>query len=56
MQKGEVNFVFTDDRGADSIDVPAMNQLVEAGTYQLVRAEAMNTKMMVANSKNRKVR
>ena len=50
MQKGEVNFVFTDDRGADSIDVQAMNQLVDAGTYQLVRSEAMNTKMIVANS------
>ncbi|WP_440971542.1 staphylopine-dependent metal ABC transporter substrate-binding lipoprotein [Paenibacillus glucanolyticus] len=50
MQKGEVNFVFTDDRGADSIDVQAMNHLVDAGIFQLVRSEAMNTKMIVANS------
>jgi nickel transport system substrate-binding protein len=33
LHKGEVNFIFTDDRGTDSIDV-----------------EAMNTKMIVANS------
>ncbi len=50
LQKGEVNFVFTDDRGADSLDVEAMNQLVDSGDYQLVRSEAMNTKMIVANS------
>lgn len=50
LQKGEINFVFTDDRGADSIDVEAMNQLVDSGDYQLVRSEAMNTKMIVANS------
>lgn len=50
MQKGEVNFVFTDDRGADSIDVLAMNSLVDTGKYQLIRSEAMNTKMIVANS------
>lgn len=50
LQKGEVNFVFTDDRGADSLDVEAMNQLVDAGDYQLVRSEPMNTKMIVANS------
>ncbi|WP_373229986.1 nickel ABC transporter substrate-binding protein [Cohnella sp.] len=50
LQKGEVNFIFTDDRGADSIDVEAMNQLVKAGDYQLVRSKAMNTKMIVANS------
>jgi nickel transport system substrate-binding protein len=50
LQKGEVNFVFTDDRGADSIDVEAMNQLVDSGNYQLVKSEAMNTKMIVANS------
>ncbi|WP_088091090.1 nickel ABC transporter substrate-binding protein [Bacillus sp. OV166] len=49
LQKGEVNFVFTDDRGADSIDIEAMNQLVDSGDYQLVRSEAMNTKMIVAN-------
>lgn len=50
LQKGEVNFVFTDDRGADSLDVEAMNQLVKSGDYQLVRSEPMNTKMIVANS------
>lgn len=50
LQKGEVNFAFTDDRGADSMDVEAMNQLVDSGEYQLVRSEAMNTKMIVANS------
>lgn len=52
LQKGEVNFVFTDDRGADSLDVEAMNQLVESGDYQLVRSKPMNTKMIVANSSN----
>jgi nickel transport system substrate-binding protein len=50
LQKGEVDFVFTDDRGADSIDVEAMDQLVDSGDYQLVRSEPMNTKMIVANS------
>lgn len=50
IQKGEVNFVFTDDRGADSLDVEAMNQLVKSEDYQLVRSEPMNTKMIVANS------
>lgn len=50
LQKGEVNFAFTDDRGADSLDVESMNQLVEKGEYQLVRSEPMNTKMIVANS------
>lgn len=50
LQKGEVNFAFTDDRGADSLDIEAMNQLIDSGDYQLVRSEAMNTKMIVANS------
>ncbi|QNF29875.1 nickel ABC transporter, nickel/metallophore periplasmic binding protein [Metabacillus sp. KUDC1714] len=50
LQKGEVNVAFTDDRGADSLDVEAMNQLVDSGEYQLVRSEPMNTKMIVANS------
>ncbi|MEK4664550.1 nickel ABC transporter substrate-binding protein [Priestia sp. FSL H7-0729] len=50
LQKGEINFVFTDDRGADSIDVEAMDQLAESGDYQVVRSEAMNTSMIVANS------
>lgn len=50
LQKGEVNFVFTDDRGADSIDVEAMNRLIHMGKYQIVRSEPMNTKMIVANS------
>ncbi|MCQ6559950.1 staphylopine-dependent metal ABC transporter substrate-binding lipoprotein [Paenibacillus mendelii] len=50
LQKGEVNFVFTDDRGTDSIDVDAMQRLAETGDYQIVRSEPMNTKMIVANS------
>ncbi|MCC5801675.1 staphylopine-dependent metal ABC transporter substrate-binding lipoprotein [Rossellomorea vietnamensis] len=50
LQKGEVNFAFTDDRGADSLNVEAMNQLVDSGDYQVERSEAMNTKMIVANS------
>ncbi|WP_340014297.1 nickel ABC transporter substrate-binding protein [Paenibacillus sp. FSL K6-1318] len=50
LQKGEINFVFTDDRGADSIDVEAMDQLAESGDYQVIRSDAMNTNMIVANS------
>lgn len=50
LKKGEVNFAFTDDRGADSLDVEAMNELVDSGDYQLVRSEPMNTKLIVANS------
>lgn len=50
LKKGEVNFVFTDDRGTDSLDVEAMNQLVDSGDYQIVKSEPMNTKMIVANS------
>ncbi|MFM1655751.1 staphylopine-dependent metal ABC transporter substrate-binding lipoprotein [Brevibacillus sp. B_LB10_24] len=50
LQKGEVNFVFTDDRGADSIDVEAMKRLTDSGNYKIVRSEPMNTKMIVANS------
>ncbi|MFF2888584.1 staphylopine-dependent metal ABC transporter substrate-binding lipoprotein [Paenibacillus sp. NPDC057967] len=50
LQKGEVNFVFTDDRGADSIDVEAMERLTQTGEYQIIRSEPMNTKMIVANS------
>ncbi len=50
LQKGEVNFIFTDDRGADSLDVEAMQSLVDSGGYQLIRSEPMNTKMIVANS------
>ncbi len=50
LQKGEINFVFTDDRGADSIDVEAMDQLATSGEYQVVRSDAMNTAMIVANS------
>ncbi|MDX8345023.1 staphylopine-dependent metal ABC transporter substrate-binding lipoprotein [Rossellomorea sp. YZS02] len=50
LQKGEVNFAFTDDRGADSLNVEVMNQLVDSGDYQVERSEAMNTKMIVANS------
>ncbi|ASB89517.1 MULTISPECIES: staphylopine-dependent metal ABC transporter substrate-binding lipoprotein [Bacillus] len=50
LQKGEVNFAFTDDRGADSINIEAINQLVDSGDYQLVRSKQMNTKMIAANS------
>ncbi|PYI54297.1 staphylopine-dependent metal ABC transporter substrate-binding lipoprotein [Paenibacillus flagellatus] len=50
LQKGEVQFVFTDDRGADIIDVEAMKKLADSGDYRLVRSEPMNTKMIVANS------
>ncbi|WP_276575504.1 nickel ABC transporter substrate-binding protein [Paenibacillus sp. YPG26] len=50
LQKGEVNFIFTDDRGADSIDVEAMKQLADTGDYQIVTSEPMNTKLIVANS------
>ncbi|WNS45177.1 staphylopine-dependent metal ABC transporter substrate-binding lipoprotein [Paenibacillus sp. MMS20-IR301] len=50
LQKGEVNFVFTDDRGTDSIDTEAMDRLIAAGDYQVVRSEPMNTKVIVANS------
>lgn len=50
LQKGEVNFVFTDDRGADSIDVEAMERLAASGGYRIVRSEPMNTKMLAANS------
>ncbi|WP_336774277.1 staphylopine-dependent metal ABC transporter substrate-binding lipoprotein [Paenibacillus sp. MMO-58] len=50
LQKGEVDFVFTDDRGTDSIDVEAMNTLADSGKFQIVRSEPMNTKMIVANS------
>lgn len=50
LQKGEINFIFTDDRGADSIDVEAMNQLADSGDFQVIRSEAMNTNMIVANS------
>ncbi|QUL52191.1 nickel ABC transporter substrate-binding protein [Paenibacillus tritici] len=50
LQKGEVNFVFTDDRGTDSIDAEAMDRLAESEDYQVVRSEPMNTKMIVANS------
>ncbi|WP_127532672.1 staphylopine-dependent metal ABC transporter substrate-binding lipoprotein [Paenibacillus kobensis] len=50
LKKGEVNFVFTDDRGTDSIDVEAMKTLAESGKFQIVRSAPMNTKMIVANS------
>lgn len=50
LQKGEINFVFTDDRGADSIDVTAMDQLASTGEYQVVRSDAMNTGIIAANS------
>ncbi len=50
LQKGEIDFVFTDDRGADSIDVHAMDQLAESGEYQVIRSEPMNTSIIAANS------
>ncbi|MBM7702363.1 staphylopine-dependent metal ABC transporter substrate-binding lipoprotein [Metabacillus iocasae] len=50
LQKGEVNVTFTDDRGADSMNADAVNQLVESGKYQVVQSKEMNTKMIVANS------
>lgn len=50
LQKGEVNFIFTDDRGADGVDVEAMQSLVDSGRYQLLRSKPMNTKMIAANS------
>ncbi|WP_338533623.1 nickel ABC transporter substrate-binding protein [Paenibacillus peoriae] len=50
LQKGEINLVFTDDRGADSIDVQAMTQLADSGDYQIIRSEPMNTNMIAANS------
>ncbi|PLT47602.1 Nickel ABC transporter, periplasmic nickel-binding protein NikA [Paenibacillus pasadenensis] len=50
LQKGEVNFLFTDDRGADSLDVEAMQSLVDTGKYQLLRSKPMNTKLIAANS------
>ncbi|MGG4488580.1 nickel ABC transporter substrate-binding protein [Metabacillus idriensis] len=49
LQKQEVNFLFTDDRGANSIDDEAMGQLEETG-YQVVKSDPMNTKLIVANS------
>ncbi|NMH69389.1 nickel ABC transporter, nickel/metallophore periplasmic binding protein [Bacillus sp. RO3] len=53
LQKGEINFAFTDDRGADSLNVEAMQQLVGTGDYQVERSQPMNTKMIVANSSKR---
>lgn len=50
LKKGDVNFIFTDDRGTDSIDIEAMKQLADSGKYQMIRSEPMNTKMIVANS------
>ncbi|MBW5467004.1 nickel ABC transporter, nickel/metallophore periplasmic binding protein [Brevibacillus formosus] len=50
LQKGEVNFVFTDDRGANSLDVEAMNQFVESGEHQMIQSQPMNTGIVVANS------
>ncbi|WP_372631959.1 nickel ABC transporter substrate-binding protein [Cohnella sp.] len=52
LQKGEIDLIFTDDRGADSIDVESMQRLADEGDYQIVRSEPMNTKMIVANSGN----
>lgn len=53
MKKGETNFAFTDDRGTDSLDKDALKQLTDKGDYQTSRSQAMNTKMIVANSGNK---
>ncbi|WP_110114816.1 nickel ABC transporter substrate-binding protein [Bacillus sp. CGMCC 1.16541] len=50
LQKGEVNMTFTDDRGADSMNTDAVEQLKASGDYQVVQSKEMNTKMIVANS------
>lgn len=50
MKNGETNFAFTDDRGTDSLDKDSLNQLKDTGKYQVKRSQAMNTKMIVANS------
>lgn len=50
LKKGEINFAFTDDRGADSLDIEAMEGLEHSGDYVITRSEPMNTKMIVANS------
>lgn len=50
LKKGEINFAFTDDRGADSLDIEAMESLKRSGNYVITRSEPMNTKMIVANS------
>ncbi|MFD0669907.1 staphylopine-dependent metal ABC transporter substrate-binding lipoprotein [Cohnella sp. GCM10027633] len=52
LRSGEVDFVFTDDRGADGIDADAMQSLADSGDYRLTRSKPMNTKMIVANSGN----
>ncbi|MGR3763051.1 staphylopine-dependent metal ABC transporter substrate-binding lipoprotein [Rossellomorea sp. NS-SX7] len=50
FQKGEINFAFTDDRGADTLNKEAMDELAGSGGYQVVKSDPMNTKMIVANS------
>ncbi|MCU6711756.1 nickel ABC transporter substrate-binding protein [Paenibacillus sp. J5C_2022] len=50
LQTGEVNMVFTDDRGADSLDVDAMERLAASGKFRIERSDPINTKMIVANS------
>lgn len=50
LKKGEINFAFTDDRGADSLDIEAMEGLEHSGDYVITRSEPMNTKMIVVNS------
>ncbi|WP_169710792.1 staphylopine-dependent metal ABC transporter substrate-binding lipoprotein [Staphylococcus lutrae] len=50
LQKGEVNFAFTDDRGTDNVDNAAIKKLTDEGDYQLKRSKPMNTKVIVANS------
>lgn len=53
LSKQEVNFIFTDASGTDSIDVDAMNNLVDSGKYKIVRSNPMNTKMLVTNTTNK---
>lgn len=57
LQKKEIDFLFTDDRGANSIDQESMNALEESGDYKVTQSNAMDTKLIIANSskKNRPV-
>lgn len=50
LKKGEINFLFTDDRGANSIDDESIKALEESGDYQIVRSNPMDTKLIAVNS------
>ncbi|WP_027955541.1 staphylopine-dependent metal ABC transporter substrate-binding lipoprotein [Halobacillus kuroshimensis] len=52
LKKGEINFLFTDDRGANSIDYESMEALEASGEYQVVRSKPMDTKLIAVNSSN----